>query len=88
MRHFAPFSKHPSNLCPPPLKAERFDTVLGPLFFNLHCDRTSTLILKQNAEILSHVTGAHLEVLWLVWQEVDEMSKVKNQSLMMGHTDA
>ncbi len=37
-------------------------------FFYLDCDRTSTFTPKWNVDISSHVTGAHLEVFWLVLQ--------------------
>ncbi len=35
-------------------------------FFYLDCDRTSTFSLKQNVDVLSQVTGDHLEAFWLV----------------------
>jgi hypothetical protein len=35
-------------------------------FFYLDCDRTSTFALKQNEDILSQVTGDHLEAFRLV----------------------
>jgi hypothetical protein len=44
-------------------------------FFYLDCDRTSTFALKQNADVLSQVTGDHLEAFWLVSQGVDKMSQ-------------
>jgi hypothetical protein len=44
-------------------------------FFHLECDRTSTFALKWNVDIVSHVTSAHLEVFWLVWWGVEEISQ-------------
>jgi hypothetical protein len=36
---------------------------------------TSTFPLKQNVDVLSHVTRGYLEVFRLLWQGVDEMSQ-------------
>ncbi len=36
---------------------------------------TSTVPMKQNVDVLSLVTRGHLEVFWLVWRRVDEMSQ-------------
>jgi hypothetical protein len=35
----------------------------------------STFALIQNVDVLSHVTRGHLEVFWLVWWGVDNMSQ-------------
>jgi hypothetical protein len=48
------------------------------LFFYLDCDRISTLVLKQNVDVLSQVTGAHLEVFWPGWQTVEKCHRGQN----------
>jgi hypothetical protein len=48
------------------------------LFFYLDCDRISTLVLKQNVDVLSQVTGAHLEVFWPGWQTVEKCHSGQN----------
>jgi hypothetical protein len=54
--------------------------------FNLECGWPSTVVMKQNVYVLSHVTGAHLEAFWLGWQEMDKCFNDQIQgSLMMGH---
>jgi hypothetical protein len=62
---------------PPPSKLDVFPLCSDVhLFFYLDCVRMSTFALKLNVDVLSHVTGAHLEVFWLVWQGGGgEMSK-------------
>jgi hypothetical protein len=60
----------------PPLKVGRFVTVIGrPPFFYLDCDRMSTFALKRNVDVLSQVTGDHLEAFQLVSWGVDKMSQ-------------
>ncbi len=71
----------------PPLWYCHFVTVLDDHLVYLDCDRMSTFALKWNLDILSYVTGALQEVLWLVWQRVDEMSQWSNQGLILGHTN-
>jgi uncharacterized protein YcfL len=40
--------------------------------------------IKQNADVLSHVTWAYLEVFWLDWQGVDKMPQYsKNRSIII-----
>jgi hypothetical protein len=52
--------------------------VLGRLpFFNLDCDRTSGFALKQNIEVLSHVTGAQLQAFGLVDWNSQNVTMVK-----------
>jgi hypothetical protein len=39
--------------------------------------------INQNADVLSHVTWAYLEVFWLDWQGVDKMPQyLKNRSIV------
>jgi hypothetical protein len=59
-------------------------------FFYLDCDRTSTFALKQNVDVLSHVTGDHLETFWLVLRRVEKMSQwskssCRKFSLLLAH---
>ncbi len=59
-----------------PPKVGPFVTVIGPPpFFYPDCDRKSTFSLKRNVDVLSQVTGDHLEAFWLVSRRVDKMSQ-------------
>jgi hypothetical protein len=87
-RHFAPNSIRLGNQHPLNHKSWTFcHCIRTSTFFYLDSDRTSTFALKQNVDILSHVTWAHLEVLWLVWWEWTKCHNGQNRGLMMGLTD-
>jgi hypothetical protein len=65
-----------TNVHPTPPKSRTFcHCNRTSTFFYLDCDRMSTFAPKRNVNVLSQVTGDHLEAFRLFSREVDKMSQ-------------